>query len=399
MAILTQNYINDKALADEWSQLRTSFWGDLKLETLRAVRVLLETSMAVEVQDLLGTMSWQHKPDRIYRRNGYRRRSILSSFGYLTNLKIPRIREGTIRFRCLPAYKRRAPDIDLMILQMFLDGVSTRCVPEVLEPLYGPGTISASGVSRISKSLNKYVNAYHSKKLSDDYIYVIADGVYFNVKNPLRKKRRCVLVVYGIRSSGQREIIDFQLAPHGESQAAWEKFLNQLYHRGFEGSALKLVVTDGCKSSKNAFNTVYPMAKHQLCWAHKLRNVANKLPRQMQDCVINDARDIYNSADALSAMKSFRHWVKLWGSIYPEAVNCLTDDIYDLLNFYNEPKFLWIKLRTTNIIERTFREVRRRTRPMSCFQNHDSVQRIIFAVFMKQNKKWEKMPFKITHNT
>lgn len=399
MAILTQNYVNDKVLADEWSQLRTSFWGELKLETLRAIRILLETSMSVEVQDLLGTRSWQHNPNRIYRRNGYRRRTILSSFGYLTDLKIPRVRGGRIGFRCLPAYKRRAPDVDLMIQEMFLDGVSTRSVPEVLEPLYGKGTISAAGVSRISKSLNKYVNSYHSRRLSDNYEYVIADGVYFNVKNVVRKKRRCVLVVYGIKSSGQREIIDFQLAPFGESTAAWEKFLNQLYHRGFEGKTLKLVVTDGCKSSKNAFNTVYPMAKHQLCWAHKLRNVANKLPRKMQNAVISGARDIYNAENANSAMKSFRQWAKLWGNVYTDAVNCLADDIYDLLNFYNEPKSLWIKLRTTNIIERTFREVRRRTRPMSCFQNQDSVQRIIFAVFMKQNKKWEKMPLEITHNT
>ena len=399
MAIVTQNYINDKVLSDEWSQLKTSFWGEFKLETLRAIRILLETSMAVEVQDLIGTRSWQHRANRVYRRNGYRRRSILSSFGYLTDLKIPRVRGGRIRFRCLPAYKRRAPDVDLMIQEMFLSGVSTRSVPDVLEPLYGKRTISASGVSRISKNLNKYVNEYHSRRLSDDYVYMIADGVYFNVKNVIKKKRRCVLVVYGIKSTGHREIIDFHLAPHGESQAAWEKFLNQLYHRGLEGKSLKLVVTDGCKSSINAFNMVYPMAKHQLCWAHKLRNVTNKLPKHLQEPCISQARDIYKADSRDEALKVFKHWYKDWKYAAPKAVKCLNDDIYDLLNFLKEPKNMRIKLRTTNIIERSFREVRRRTRPMSCFQNQDSVQRIIFAVFMKMNRKWEKKPLKITHNT
>lgn len=399
MSSLAQFQFNDKVLSEEWSQLKTSLWGELSQSAAMMLKRLLETTMELEVQDLIGSRHWEHNPGRPTSRNGYRTRNLLSSYGYLASLRVPRVRDGGFSFSCLKKYRRRAPDVDLMILEMFLAGVSTRNVADVLEPLYGPGAISAAGVSRISKTLNKYVNQYHSRKLSDDYVYLIADGVYFNVKNPVQKKRRCVLVVYGIKANGQREIIDFQLAPFGESTAAWEKFLNQLYHRGFEGSALRLVVTDGCKSSKNAFNTVYPMAKHQLCWAHKLRNVANKLPKLMQASVINDARDIYKAADGISAMKSFRHWVKVWGSLYPEAVNCLSDDIYDLLNFYNEPKSLWIKLRTTNIIERTFREVRRRTRPMSCFQNHDSVQRIIFAVFMKQNKKWEKKPLKITHFT
>ena len=399
MAILTQNYINDKVLADEWSQLKTSFWGELKLETLRAVRILLENSMAVEVQDLLGTRSWEHNPSRVYSRNGYRRRTILSSFGYLNDLKIPRVRGGRIRFRILPAYKRRAPDVDLTILQMFLDGVSTRSVSEVLEPLYGPGTISATGVSRISKSLNKYVNNYHTRKISDDYKYLIADGVYFNVKNPVHKNRRCVLVVYGIQTTGHREIIDFYVAPHGESQSAWEKLLYGLYYRGLEGKHLKLVIRDGNKALKAALENVFPTVEQQPCWAHKLRNVANKLPKNIQDACISQARTIYKADSYDEGLKLFKSWYKSWEYAAPEAVKCLNDDIYDLLNFLKEPKSMRIKLRTTNIIERSFREVRRRTRPMSCFQNQDSIQRIIFAVFMKQNKKWEKKPLKITHNT
>lgn len=399
MSSLAQFQFNDKVLSEEWSQLKTTLWGELTLSAARMLKRLLESTMELEVQDLIGSRHWEHNPRRINYRNGYRTRSLLSSYGHLASLRIPRVRDGGISFHCLRRYRRRAPDVDLMILEMFLAGVSTRNVSDVLEPLYGPGTISAAGVSRISKSLNKYVNNYHARKLSDDYVYLIADGVYFNVKNVVKKKRRCVLVVYGIKSTGQREIIDFQLAPHGESQSAWEKFLNQLYHRGLEGSSLKLFVTDGCRSSVNAFNLVYPMAKHQLCWAHKLRNVASKLPKHIQVPCIAQAREIYKADSQDEALKLFKNWYRTWELAAPEAVKCLNSGIYDLLNFFNEPKSMHIKLRTTNIIERSFREVRRRTRPMSCFQNQDSIQRIIFAVFMKQNKKWEKSPLKITHNT
>jgi transposase-like protein len=399
MYSVPQNYINDKVLADEWSQLKTTVWGELKQESAIALKKLLELTMEIEVQDLIGSRRWQHNNRRSNYRNGYRRRSLLSSFGYLSHLNVPRVREGGITFNCLRKYKRRAPDVDLMILEMFLCGVSTREVQNVLEPLYGPGSISATGVSRISKTLNKYVNKYHTRKLDDDYLYLIVDGVYFNVKNPIWKKRRCVLVAYGIKSTGQREIIDFYLTSHGESQAAWEKFLNMLYNRGFEGRNLRLIVRDGCKALINALENIFPTVAQQPCWAHKLRNVANRLPKHLQDACINQARNIYNADNYDSALKTFKLWANSWHRAAPAAVKCLNDDIYNLLNFFNEPKSMWIKLRTTNIIERCFREVRKRTRPMSCFQNSDSVQRIIFAIFTKQNKKWENKPLKITHNT
>jgi putative transposase len=259
--------------------------------------------------------------------------------------------------------------------------------------------ISSSSVSEITKSLNVQVNKYHARRLVDDYVYLIADGVYFNVKNPVWKKRRCVLVVYGIKSNGTRELIDFELAPHGESQIAWERFLYRLYNRGLEGNSLRLIVRDGNKGLKNALANVFLNAPQQPCWAHKLRNVSNKLPRKLQSLCINQARDIYNASDSKTALKTFKSWAKTWQPIAPKAVTCLNEDIFDLLNFFNEPEHMWKKLRTSNIIERCFREVRRRTRPMSCFQNSESVQRIIYAIFYRQNKIWENKTLKLLHNS
>jgi transposase-like protein len=286
-----------------------------------------------------------------------------------------------------------------MILEMFLGGVATRRVEEVVAPLLGEHSISATSVSRLSKSLNTCVNAYHQRVLSDDYQYLFFDGVYLNVKNPIWKQRRCILVAYGIKSNGVKELIDFQLAPKGESENAWYHFINRLYHKGLEGKNLKLIITDGNEDLKNALHCVYPLAKHQACWAHKLRNVSDKLPKKLQNSCINQAREIYNANNYQQALSIFRQWAKFWNPIAPNAVKCLLDDIEDLLRFFNEPEHLLIKLRTTNLIERCFRKVRRRTRTMSCFQNSDSVQRIIFAVFYRLNKKWKFKPLKITHNS
>jgi putative transposase len=179
-----------------------------------------------------------------------------------------------------------------------LSGVSTRRVEEVLEPLYGHQSVSAGLVSKVTKVLDEQVKRFHNKKLVDKYEYLILDGIYLNAKSPVNKKRRCVLVAYGIwtiKNNGKikvkRELIDFQVAGHGESESAWNKFLNGLYNRGLEGKKLKLIVSDGNEGLRNAINMVYPNALPQRCWFHKLQNVSNKLPKRLQSCV-GDAREI-----------------------------------------------------------------------------------------------------------
>lgn len=396
MSTVAQLYLNDKDFDLRWDSIPQDFEDYLKQGTQRMIKRLIEESMEVEVQDLIGP-KWAHSYQRTTCRNGYRYRSLLSHFGYLADIKVPRLRSGNINFRCFKRYKQRSNDVDAMVLKMFLAGVSTRRVKEVFVPLLGSNSISASTVSTITKTLTDQVNKYHSRQLRDDYVYLFVDGVYFNVKNPVWKKRRCVLVAYGITNNGIRELIDFELAPNGESESSWERFLCRLYHRGLHGSQLRLLVRDGNKGLKNALASVFPAVPQQPCWAHKLRNVANKLPRKLLTLCISQARDIYSANSHHNALKLFKSWAKTWKPIAPDAVDCLNDDIFDLLNFFNEPKHLWRKLRTTNIIERTFREVRRRTRPMSCFQNQDSVQRIIFAIFYRLNVLWENKPLKITH--
>lgn len=380
--------VSDKHLFERWSRVKTDFWEDLKVETLRAVQRLLETSMDIEVQDLIGGRRWTHLPQRPTYRNGHYTRSWLTSVGWIPRLRVPRVRSGPIRFRVLPRYRRRTPDVDQLVVDMFLAGVSTRRVQEVLTPLLGNRALSASVVSRLSQRLDRPVRRWHQRQLADAYRYLILDGIYLRAKSPVRSQRRCVLVVYGITTEGRRELVDFTLAPHGESQSAWERFLATLRDRGLDGRALALVVVDGNRGLWHALDLVWPGVSRQRCWAHKLRNVANKLPKRLQAACVTQARDIYTAPSRAHALQVFRRWAQFWQPLCPAAVTCLEQDLDDLLQFYRCPSPLWVKLRTTNIIERVFLEVRRRTRPMTCFQNPDSVERIIYALFHRQNALW-----------
>ncbi len=166
---------------------------------------------------------------------------------------------------------------------MFLNGVGTRKVKEVLEPLLGGMAVSSTTVSKITKELDREVMKYHNRVLQDRYKYLILDRIYLRAKSPVRTKRRCVLVCYGITRDRKRELVDFYLTKKGESQEAWEYFLNRLYHRGLEGKELKLVCIDGNKGLYNALRFIYPKVNIQRCWVHKLKNVANRCPRRLQE--------------------------------------------------------------------------------------------------------------------
>jgi putative transposase len=390
----------DKQLGERWSRVREDFWGDLKTQSVRALKILLERSMDVEVQDLVGSPRWKHGLlKRIYR-NGYYTRDLLTGLGWLTQLKVPRVRSGGIRFETLPRYARRSPDVDASVLKMFLAGVSTRRVEEALSPLLGGRAVSAGTVSSIAKILDKEVMQFHHRPIGDNYLYVFLDGIYLKAKSPVHSRRRCILVAYGIRSNGIRELIDYRMVRKGESQAAWEGFLTSLSNRGLKGQKLRLAVIDGNRGLWNALDLIWPDVPRQRCWAHKLRNVANYVPKKLQSACMLQASDIYKAPDVSAAIKAYKLWEKLWKPIVPKAVACLEEDLEDLFHFFDMPKSLWVKLRTTNIIERVFREVRRRTRPMSCFQNTQSVDRIIYAIFSRQNNLWSAKPlWKITQKS
>jgi putative transposase len=396
--MVTVKDLTQLTIKDLWKEVKEEeeWWGELKETTLQLVKRLLESTMDEEIIAQLQVARYQRSRLRRGYRNGYRYRSLLTEYGLLDRIMVPRDREGIYEPKLLGRYQRRQGQVNKMVREMFLDGVSTRKVQEVLKPMLKAG-LSAQSVSRILRSLDSEVRHFHLRQLSDDYQYLFFDGVTLKVKGAGGARKRFILCVYGITANGVRELLSFRQAS-SESEAQWEAFIRDLYERGLEGKQAKLITTDGCAGLHRALDIVYPYVPRQRCWAHKLRNVASKLRHRNQQECLRQVKKIYLAETQREATGLFRDWVKQWQYLEPKAVKCLDIDIDEMLSFLNCPKQHRSKIRTTNAIERAFREVRRRTRPMTCFQNTASVDRIIYGVISHLNKNWKEKPLlEFTH--
>lgn len=376
----------------DWDERKAFFAEELEEQVRSSVKQMLEQALEAErtARLAVGRYVRDMETRRDYR-NGYYRRDLGTRLGLLCGLRVPRTRRG-YRSELLPRYQRRQEPVHGLVREAFLRGISTRRVGAVLEPVLGEA-YSAQTISRILRGLDGAVQRFHGRPLRDDCVYLFLDGVVLKVRDMRGKvRRRVVLVAYGISSSGRRELLAYRLA-QGESEAAWTAFLQELYLRGLAGARLRLVITDGSTGLSAAVGLVYPQARVQRCWAHKLRNIADKVPKKEGSCVAQAAA-IYRAANRGQAERAFRRWALRWRRHRPKAVACVERDLEQLLNFFLMPEGHWKKVRTTNVIERAFREVRRRTRPMSSFTNSASCERIVFGVISHLNSSWEKEPLK-----
>jgi putative transposase len=392
--------LTDRSVAERWQEVKNAdeWWDDLHDTVRETMKRILEGSLECELLEQLRAAAYERNPDRVDYRNGYRFRSLQTRLGIIQHLRVPRSRDGTYQSRLLPRFGRHEASVEDLICDSFLGGLSTRRVGEVLEPLLGE-PVSPSTVSQITKSLDGEVRRYHARPLPTDIVYFFLDGIVLKVKGVAKVQRKVILAAYGISSTGVRVLLDFQVAT-SESSQNWEGFLNNLYRRGIDSKTLRLIVTDGGTGLHEALQVVYGSVKRQRCWVHKLRNVMGRLPVRYRDECLSQLRTVYMAESRDNASNRYRLWADKWKKHVPKVVECVEKDIDELLNFLDQPLALASKLRTTNAIERSFREVRRRTRPMSCFNNDASCERIIFAVFNHQNRKWKDRPLsEFTHNT
>lgn len=387
-----------EALSEWQGEVAQYVQGDLNAAAREHLRWLFERTMETEVTQQLGSVRYGRSATRGDWRNGYRKRDLVTELGLLTGLKVPRSRQGRYQPQVFARYARRQPRVNALIQELFVAGVATRRVGEVLEALLGEGP-SASTVSQIAKALEQRVRSFHQRRLEDRWRFLLVDGVVLSVKGAEGLRKRVVLVVYGIEREGRRELLDFRLAP-SESEAEWSALLQSLYQRGLEGAHLEVVVSDGAAGLAAALSLVYPQAKHQRCWVHKLRNVSGGVRKADRKEVLAGARAIYLAPHRRAARQAFRLWKGRWGGRYPKAVASLERDLEALLVCMDYPPGLRVKLRTTNAIERCFREVRRRTRPMSAFTNEASCERIVYALITHMNAQWSRRPRSLsTHNS
>ena len=354
---------------------------DYRSSARESLQKILEDRMRDRIDRHLEEMAIRDEEDR---RNGYFSRHLLTELGDVS-LSVPRTRTmsgiGVIR-----AYSRRAVQVDRMILSCFVLGLSTRKVSHALMPVLGE-SVSATTVSRVSKVLDASVSAFHRRPIRRSYRFLFLDGVVLKRRTGIGSVKRVVLVALGMTADGKKEVIDFTIA-HGESQAGWDLFLSDLHRRGLGADGLELIITDGGKGLLAALPFVYPGIPCQRCWAHKTRNVLNYIRKADQEAVKNDLAAISHAQGHKQAQAGLKRFAQRWGTLYPKALASLKECDEELFAFFKIPdQKLWIKIRTTNLIERRFRELRRRTRPMGVFSDKTSMERILYAVFAHENFK------------
>jgi putative transposase len=372
--------------------------GDFKPMARQALKQMVEKRLDEEMAEYLGLSRYEHAADRADYRNGHYVRHLLTEMGDIEVL-VPRSRKGRFPTKLIERYARRCRSVDRVLLACFCLGLSTRKAASVLAPILGE-RVSATTISRIAKGLDREVEFYHSRLLTDRYRYLFFDGVVLKSKGAAKVQKKILLCAFGITVDGKHEMIDFYPAAT-ESQACWEAFLNDLYRRGISAACCELIVSDGGPGLHAALEIVYPRILLQRCWAHKARNVLDKVKKKDQPAVKKALNRISHALTQRKATEAYWRFTSRWRKAYPGAVACLEKDLDQLLHFFqiNKPQ-LWSRLRTTNLIERAFREVRRRTRPMGVMANIPSLQRIVFAVFHHLNQNWSnKHLIKFTHNT
>jgi putative transposase len=360
-------------------------------------RMLEDVSLAEFEELVIGTSRYDRKGPRQNYRNGFYERSLDTVLGWIEDLKIPRPRKGGFKPSWLEKHARRQESLNRLATECFIRGVSTRDVNRVFKVLCDV-EISSSTVSRLTSQWDKEVNHWHRRKLTDDYLYLMFDGIWIKNRSLLGKKR-LVLVAYGIKNDLSREIIDYVFA-QSESEENWLKFLTCLAWRGLEGKGTHLITTDGSKGLSRALEIVYPGVSHQLCWAHKMRNILKSVKESDKHKVKTGLSPLFTGVWTQKQAGSLIHrWARQWKNNYPKAVQCLERDLDRLLLYLECDPAHHQAIRTSNHIERQFKEYRRRMKPMEIIPNKQSADRILYALTQIRNQKLREHPIAFTHNS
>jgi transposase-like protein len=310
-------------------------------------RRMLSQAIAAEVEAFLATHGElvDAQGRRRLVRNGHApERQIQTGIGPIA-VQRPKVRDRgapnaePLRFTSsvLPAYLRRARNIEELLPWLYLKGVSTGQFEEALTALLGAGApgLSAATVRRLTESWQEEHERWQKRDLSTRrYVYLWADGVYFTPR--LEHERQCLLVLIGADASGRKELLAVEDG-FRESAQSWRELLLRL--RDENGLVLdpELATGDGALGFWQALHEVWPKTRQQRCWVHKAANVLNKLPPSLQSKAKQDLHAIYEAESREAAEKAFDHFAAKYGAKYDKAAACLVKDREALLTFYDFP--------------------------------------------------------------
>jgi transposase-like protein len=334
---------------------------------------------------------------RLVVRNGYLpERSIQTPVGDVP-VRQPRVRDHrpveekeSFSSKILPPYLRKTRSIEELIPWLYLKGVSTGDFTEALQALLGEQAagLSATTVTRLKASWKTDYEDWSKRSLAGRrFVYVWADGVYFNVRlESPEAKKQCILVLMGATPEGRKELIAI-LDGYRESEASWTELLVDLKRRGLS-EAPALAIGDGALGFWAALRKIFPTTRCQRCWVHKTANVLNKLPKSVQPRAKGALHEIWQAETRDQAHQAFDAFVEAYEAKYPKATECLDKDREELLVFYDFPAEHWIHLRTTNPIESTFATVKLRTRKTKGAGSRLACLTMVFKLAQSAEKKW-----------
>lgn len=359
-------------------------------------RKMLQSALDHEVAEFIERMKCRRMEDGLREivRNGHSpERDILSGAGPL-RIKQPRVRDrkSATRFssRILPPFLRRVPSIDALIPVLYLKGISTGDFSEALEAILGPQAagLSATNIVRLKEGWKTEYEAWATRNLSTkSYVYLWADGIYFNVR--LDPERPCLLVLMGALEDGTKELLAVWDGIR-ESKASWLEVLRDLKARGLT-EAPKLAVGDGALGFWAALEEEYAQVREQRCWVHKTSNVLDKLPQSVQPYAKKLIHEMYLSPTKEKALEAYRRFLSEYEAKYPKATDCLRKDEDVLFTFYDFPAEHWMHIRTTNPIESAFATVRHRTRQTKGCGSRLATLMMVFKLAMQAERHWRKL--------
>jgi putative transposase len=322
-------------------------------------------------------------------------RKILTGLGAL-QVQQPRVRDlretGKVVFtsNILPRYLRRVPSIDALIPALYLHGISTGDFTEALAAILGPNAagLSASNIVRLKEGWEVEYEQWTGRDLvGKRYVYLWADGIYFNVR--LEDQRRCILVLMGARPDGTKELLAV-IDGERESKLSWLDLLRDLKARGLTEPAAA-AVGDGGLGFWAALAEEYPTTRAQRCWVHKTANVLDKFPKTLQPAAKDKIHQMYLAPTKADALKSFAAFISLYDAKYPKACECLRKDADVLFSFYDFPAAHWQHLRTTNPIESTFATVRLRTQRTKGCGSRKATLTMVWQLARAAAKGWRRL--------
>lgn len=342
----------------------------------------LELIMREEIQNFLREEAEAERPNS---RNGYYHRDLNTRFGKVEQMAVPRDRKSEFQSGLFEPYARREGWLEEAVIQMYKSGMSTREVGRFIERIIGD-QYSPTTISNITHTVMEDIEKWQWRPLNRRYSILYMDGLYV----PLRRgtvDHEAVYVVMGIDEEGHRQILGFYIGGK-ESATTWKDVFRQLRERGVE--EVLLGVSDGLAGLKDAFLEAFPQADYQRCVVHKLRNTAAKVRKKDQPQILNDLKPVYNAPTYEEAVYQFHNWRDKWKDKYPREVASWQDDLDDLLRFYKYPPKIWRAIYTTNAIERTNKEIRKRFKTMNSLTNLEAAEKIAYLVSEDYNEKWSQ---------